>query len=78
MLKCDFNKAALQNASGDLKNIKSLDRKTLSWEYFVYLYSLQQQKRLSLANQVNSNHIEWHKRKNQSKTYCSNLFCISS
>ena len=63
MLKCDFNKVALQNASRDLKNIKSLDGKTLSWEYFVYLYSLQQQEGLSLANTVYSNHIGWQKQK---------------
>ena len=44
----------------------------MSWEYFIHLYSSQQKKGLSLAKEVNSNHIGCQKQKNESKSYCSN------
>ena len=50
-----------QNELGDLKTI--IEGKSVSWDCFAHLYSLLQQKRLSLANEVNSDYIGWQKQK---------------
>ena len=44
---------ATLDALGDFKNIISLERKSILWDYFIYLYSLQQQWEVTLLIKLN-------------------------
>ena len=57
----------VQNGLRDLKNIISSKGKSVSWNYFLYLYSLHEQDGLSFVNKLNSDHHGWQKEKKKVK-----------
>ena len=52
-----------RNTFGDLKNIRSSNENTISWEFIENLHTLQEEEGLNLANKLHINHIFWRRHK---------------